>query len=254
MIDHCSFEYGSDETCSARENSNLTFQWSIMMNGVRTHSMGGLQEWSSETIHHCLLGNQNDRNPKAKGIMDFTNNVVYNWGDYPFVAGGNSGGQGWGNVVNNYFIAGSDTKDPNHAITRSNGKYFLYLAGNLIDSNKNGVLDGVNTGIDMISPYSDAKYPERFTFPNDYTLPLVLIKNRMAMAELEQVDSAEDAYYKIMDFSGKSLYHNADGTTKLFHDDIDTEVLSGVQNQTGKLLLHNKESYNEKEKYLTKTL
>ena len=247
MIDHCSFTYGSDEDCSARNTSNLTIQWSIVTNGVRTHSMGGLQEWNSETIHHCLWGNQNDRNPKAKGIVDFTNNVVYNWGEYPFVAGGNSSGQGWGNVVNNYYIAGLDTKNPYRTITRSNGKYFLYLGGNLIDSNKNGVLDGVNTGVDMIAPGTEdgSKYPERFTFPNDYTIPLVLIKNRMNMALLENMDTAEVAYAKVLGFSGASVYRNQDGSTILQHDAIDAQIIDGVRNQTGKILLNNAEDYDE---------
>lgn len=246
MVDHCSFTYGSDEDCSARQSNNLTIQWSIISDGVRTHSMGGLQEWNSETIHHCLWGNQNDRNPKAKGIMDFTNNVVYNWGDYPFVAGGNSGGQGWGNVVNNYFIAGLDTKNPDRTIVRSNGKYFLYLGGNLLDSNKNGVLDGVNTGADMIAPGAESgnDFPDRFTFPNDYTIPLVLIKNRMNMPSLNHIDSAQEAYAKVTEFAGASLYHGKDGTTVLQHDAIDTEILEGVKNQTGKILLNNAESHD----------
>lgn len=244
MIDHCSFSYGSDEVCSARNTSNLTIQWSLMTNGVRTHSMGGLQEWNSETIHHCLLGNQNDRNPKAKGIMDFTNNVLYNWGQYSFVAGGNSAGNAWANIVNNYFIAGLDTVYPEYAVMRSNGKYFLHLAGNLIDSNKNGILDGVNTGIDMIAPVQSASdYLDRTTFGRE--TPLVLVKNRMNMPELEYVDTAEEAYYKVLNFAGSSIYHNQDGSTVLFHDDIDTEIIAGVKNQTGKILLNNAESSNE---------
>lgn len=250
MLDHCSFTYGSDEVCSARNTSNLTIQWSIISNGVRTHSMGGLQEWNSETIHHCLLGNQNDRNPKAKGIMDFTNNVIYNWGEFAYVAGGNSAGNAWGNVINNYFIAGLDTMEPDYAVSRSNGKYFMYLAGNLIDSNKNGILDGVNTGIDMIAPVqSTSDYIDRTTFGSE--TPLVLVKNRMAMPELDYVDTAEEAYYKVLNFSGSALYHNPDGTTTLFHDDIDTEIITGVKEQTGKILLNNSESHNEAGEYFT---
>lgn len=243
MVDHCSFSYGSDEVCSARNTNNLTIQWSLMTNGVRTHSMGGLQEWNSETIHHCLLGNQNDRNPKVKGVMDFTNNVLYNWGEFSYVAGGNSAGNAWGNVVNNYFIAGLDTKYPDYAVVRSNGKYFLHLAGNLIDSNMNGILDGVNTGIDMIAPVqSAADYLDRATFGRE--TPLVLVKNRMDMPILDHIDTAEEAYYKILNFGGASVYHNADGTTELFHDDIDTEILTSVKEQTGKILLNNAESKN----------
>ncbi len=243
MVDHCSFSYGSDEVCSARNTSNLTIQWSFMTNGLRTHSMGGLQEWNSQTIHHSLLGNQNDRNPKVKGIMDFTNNVLYNWGEFPYVAGGNSAGNAWGNVVNNYFIAGLDTIDPDYAVVRSNGKYFIYMAGNLIDSNKNGILDGVNTGLDMIAPLqTESSYLDRTTFGVE--APIVIVKNRMNMPKIEQVDTADEAYYKVLKFGGASIYHNADGSSILSHDDIDTEVIAGVKNQTGKILLNNAEISN----------
>lgn len=258
MIDHCSFAYGSDEVCSARWTNNMTIQWSIVTSGVRTHSMGGLQEWSTASIHHSLWGNQNDRNPKAKGIMDWTNNVLYNWGEYPYVAGGNSGGQGWGNVVNNYYIAGLDTKNPYRTVVRSNGKYMIYMGGNVLDSNQNGVLDGVNTGIDMIGPASsDTKYPERYTFPYDSSLPIVLIKNRMEMKLTDDIplyqsiDTAEEAYSKVLEFAGAAVYHNQDGTTRLGHDVIDTEIIQGVRNQTGKILIDNAESYDAEGNHFT---
>lgn len=238
MIDHCSFSYGSDESMSSRYNSNLTIQWSIIADGVRTHSMGGLQEWSSESMLHCLLANQNDRNPKAKGIMDFVNNVLYNWGADGYVAGGNSGGSCWGNLIGNYFIAGLDTKSPYTPVCRSNGKYMLYSAGNLVDSNKNGMLDGVNTGIDMIRN-DGGNYPERFTFED---LPLVLLMNRMHMSKQDQIDSAEDAYHKVMTYVGASVYGNYDGTTVLSHSDVDGQIINGVIHQTGKILLDNAES------------
>lgn len=227
MIDHCSFTWGSDESMSARENANLTVQWSIIADGFRTHSMGGLHEWNSESVHHTLIANQNDRNLKAKGFLDFTNNVLYNWGEYPYVAGGNSGGEAWGNVVNNYFIAGLDTKQPDIAICRANGKYFLYSAGNLIDSNKNGALDGISTGLGMVDkPNGDTLFTEKLNVPDQSAA--IIMKNRMNMPKLDTIDSAETAYYKVINYSGASLKR----------DRIDQDLIDSVVNQTGKLLLH----------------
>lgn len=230
MIDHCSFEWGSDECMSARWNTNLTIQWSIMADGVRTHSMGGLQEWNSLTTHHCLYANQNDRNPKAKGFTDFENNVLYNWGEYGFVAGGNSGGEGWANIINNYFVAGPDTRSPYKAIFRGNGKYMAYVAGNLIDSNKNGILDGTNTGLDMITgPDSSTKFTERLNVDG---VCVVVMNKRIGFPELSHVDDALTAYNKVMDYAGASLHR----------DQIDKDIIEAVRNQTGKILLHHDET------------
>lgn len=229
MIDHCSYSWGSDESFSARWNSNMTLQWSIIADGVRTHSMGGLQEWNSQTTHHCIFANQNDRNPKAKGFTDFSNNVVYNWGEWPYVAGGNSDTYCWGNVVNNYFVAGLDTKDPYNAISRGNGRYSLFAAGNMIDYNKNGILDGISTGMAMISaPDSSTKYQELLNMPDISSCRI--LTERIPFPETS-MDDAKTAYYKVLDFAGASVAR----------DKTDQEFMEAVRNQTGHILLHQDE-------------
>ncbi|WJH32885.1 hypothetical protein N6H14_21845 [Paenibacillus sp. CC-CFT747] len=177
MIDHSSFSWGSDEVLSIKskdydhpKSKNISVQWSIISEGLLTHSMGGLIEMNTITMHHNLYAHNNDRNPKTKGQIDFVNNIIYNWGSFPYVAGGESGTKSFGNVVGNTFIAGINSANPDYAVVRGNENYKVYLADNRIDSNRNGVLDGTDTGTGMIEPERPSVVvPERFEYPPVHT-------------------------------------------------------------------------------------
>lgn len=209
IVDHCSFSGGNDEVLSIQDCQNVTVQWSIVAESPRPHSMGGLIQGNTITMHHNLYAHNNDRNPKAKGIIDFVNNVVYNWGDYPFVAGGDSGAISKGNVVGNYFIAGKDSKNPQYAITRGNANYNLFLSKNYIDSDRDGTLNGKDTGVDMIQKDTPCTLvDERFAYP------------------LVNTESALDAYNHTIDKVGASINR----------DSVDKRIIGTVTNQTGKIL------------------
>ncbi len=164
IFDHISASWGRDENFSITSCSNITIQNSIIGEGLLNHSMGGLIEWNDGiSIHHSLYTSNNDRNPKTKGILDFVNNVVFNWGAFSYVAG-DSAGLSYGNVVNNYFIAGPSSSELHDPISRGNRNYSMYLDGNYYDGNLNGVLDG--------QPFTQADVddeltyvPERFDYP-----------------------------------------------------------------------------------------
>lgn len=213
IIDHCSFSWGGDEDLSIMDSQNVTVQWSFIAESVRPHSMGGLIQYDTISLHHNLYAHNNDRNPKVKGNPDFVNNVVYNWGDYPYVAGGDSGAITHANVIGNYFIAGFNSKNPQYAITRGNDNFKLYLKDNYIDSNwtadGNNILDGSDTGTDMIQKDTPcALMDQRFDYPAINT------------------DSAPDAYTKVLDYGGASLHR----------DTADEELVNSVKNQTGKII------------------
>ncbi|WP_284645968.1 OmpL47-type beta-barrel domain-containing protein [Paenibacillus silviterrae] len=218
IIDHSSFSWGTDEVLSIKsknyenpKSKNITVQWSIISEGLLTHSMGGLIEMNTISMHHNLYAHNNDRNPKTKGQIDFVNNIVYNWGGYPYVAGGESGTQGYGNVVGNYFIAGLNSADPQYAVVRGNENYRLYLANNRIDSNKNGVLDGADTGIGMMEAERPSLIvPERFEYPPVHT------------------QEPEVAYGHILGYSGSSIARDA----------VDERVVDSVRKQTGVIIGH----------------
>lgn len=218
MIDHCSYSWAGDEILSIKskkyedqKSKNITVQWSVMSEGLLTHSMGGLVEMNTISMHHNLYAHNNDRNPKTKGVMDFVNNIVYNWGDYPYVAGGESGTKGYGNVIGNYFIAGINSKNPEYAVVRGNENYNVYLHDNRIDSNKNGKLDGTDTGAGMVEESRPANIvPDRFEYPPVHT------------------QAPEEAYEDILDYAGASVAR----------DQVDVRVTDGVRNQTGAIIGH----------------
>jgi autotransporter-associated beta strand protein len=207
IFDHMSVSWGRDENFSITSSTNVTIQNSIIAEGLLNHSMGGLIEWNEGmSIHHSLYISNNDRNPKTKGILDFTNNVVFNWGSFAYVAG-DSAGLSYGNVVNNYFVAGPESSELHDPISRGNRNYSMFLDGNFYDGNLNGVLDGTlftEEDVDDELTYVD----QRFDYP------------------LVNADTAERAYEKVLNNVGASLSR----------DSVDSRLINSVVTQTGMLI------------------
>lgn len=95
MIDHCSFSWSVDENISSwSAATDWTMQWCITSEALRnaghsegTHSMGlliGSAGAGRISLHHNLLAHNKDRNPRIKtsGVVDFVNNVIYNFGEF----------------------------------------------------------------------------------------------------------------------------------------------------------------------------
>jgi hypothetical protein len=94
IFDHVSVSWGRDETFSISGTaSNITIQNTIIAQGLETHSCGGLiQTGGGVSLFRNLYIDNKTRNPKVKGVNDFTNNVVYNWGGGGgYIAGDSSG-------------------------------------------------------------------------------------------------------------------------------------------------------------------
>ena len=123
IFDHVSATWGRDETFSiSGEVYNVTVQDSIIGQGLETHSCGGLMQTDhGVSLFRNLYIDNKTRNPKVKGMNDFQNNVVYNWGGGGGYIAGDSDGQSNANIINNYFISGPSTSVT--AFTRGNANF-----------------------------------------------------------------------------------------------------------------------------------
>ncbi len=158
MFDHLSVAWGLDENFSVNwdgkgtEPTNITIQNSIIGQGIMTHSAGGLiQTIGGVSILNNLYIDNVTRNPKVKGLNQFINNVVYNWGGSDgYILGGDSEGPSWGWLEGNYFISGPNSGSS--PFTRANSNFQVYHQGNYIDNNKDGSLNGVVAVNDNYGP------------------------------------------------------------------------------------------------------
>lgn len=148
IFDHLSVLWGLDENFSVswdNKNSrpaNITIQNSIIGQGLQSHSCGGLiQTIGGVTLYRNLYIENKTRNPKVKGLNQFVNNVVYNWGNGGCYIMSDSEGDSWADIENNYFVKGpwNNSTDP---FVRGIKTFRYYGAGNYYDSDKDGVLNG----------------------------------------------------------------------------------------------------------------
>lgn len=189
IFDHMTFTWGTDEVFSINWDGkgsspdNITIQNCIIGQGLHrhNHSAGGLMQPSDGKI--SIIGNlyisNKTRNPKVKGINEFVNNVVYNWGNYgntyghaesgdAYIMGGDSAGISEVNIINNYFMGGPYTSGSvTTPFNRGNSNFYLYGSGNYFDNNKNGLLDGALVPEDLNGyPTGDALSMQ--SVPYDY--------------------------------------------------------------------------------------
>ena len=188
MFDHVSASWGRDETFSLSGTpSNITLQDSIIGQGLLIHSAGGLvQTDGGVSIFRCLYIDNYMRNPKVKGVNDYQNNVVYNWGSGGgYIPAGDSAGLSFVNVIGNAFIAGPTT--PNGSPFKTGNQNFRIFHGeNVQDLNRNGVADG--------TVVTDASFPtlKIVATPFNYPAPATLL-------------TAAEAYAHVLAHAGASL-------------------------------------------------
>lgn len=144
IFDHVSVSWGLDEnfSISGKDPQNITIQNSIIGQGLLPHSCGGLiQTKGGVTIYRSLYIDNHTRNPKVKGLNQFVNNVIYNWGKGGgYILGGESEGRTDAMICNNYFIAGPSTGVA--PFTRGNENFHVFAKNNFFDKNINSKLDG----------------------------------------------------------------------------------------------------------------
>ena len=148
IVDHCSVELapwnnfgGSSDNADYRV-TGITVQNSLIANpigqqfGAHIESIDGTWAW-----YYNAFVNTHNRNPLDKINDIFVNNILYN-----FEAGytTHTSAKFKHDIVNNYFVYGPEGKNEWFQVDKNQS---IYANGNLIDKNRDGVLNGGSTSI-----------------------------------------------------------------------------------------------------------
>ncbi|MFD2033737.1 pectate lyase [Belliella marina] len=233
IIDHCSMSWSTDETASFYGNENFTMQWCILSESLTLsvhekgkHGYGGIWGGKNASFHHNLLAHHDNRNPRfdhpgvynatnsvenLRGVVDFRNNVIYNWGtDAAY-----GGEAGTFNLVNNFFKPGPASKNKsmflnaykqasNSAPVYGYGKFFV--EGNKLDGRDDISADNW-LGVVAKQGSATDKANMKLDSPLDF-------------GTYGFVHNAVQAYEKVLEFGGASYKR----------DLVDLRVLADVKN------------------------
>jgi hypothetical protein len=188
IVDHVSIEWGRWDCIGFTESKDVTLQYCLIGQGIDPQRFGCLCESDNVTFSHNLWIDNQSRNPKSKGTVQYINNVVYNWGVQGYV-GGHSGAPHNADVIGNYFISGPSSSgtfageftDTDH----------IYQSDNYADIDRDGQLNG--------KPALPADFPKATIVPAPTMTSPVPVT----------VDSASDAYHKVVGDAGDALHRDA---------------------------------------------
>jgi hypothetical protein len=235
IIDHCSMSWSTDEVFSIYAGDSTTLQWNIISeplnysyhfetgdSNYERHGYGAIWGGAHLSAHHNLFAHCNSRNPRFDGIrnapaemVDYVNNVIYNWGGNNIYAG--EGGDY--NLINNFFKYGPETKinskyqivNPNNKLPKIPfGKF--YVVGNFIDGAKD-VTKNNYLGVRMGNNGTEQDKKEAIIHSPHPSIAI-------------QIQSAEDAYESVLSKSGASFKR----------DTLDERIIQEVINRTGKFI------------------
>lgn len=141
ILDHCSMTWAVDEVLSTFGASNITVQWSIIAEGLSRsfhpkgeHSKGSILDGKGGfSLHHNIYAHNAARNARVNNIvLDFRNNIVYNWG---YRGGYTTEGPGFINYINNYFKAGPSTRKSvrTYVFEPGDDAPRIFLEGNVLE-------------------------------------------------------------------------------------------------------------------------
>ncbi len=233
ILDHCSMSWSIDETASYYDNENFTMQWCILSeslyNSAHTkgkHGYGGIWGGMSASFHHNLLAHHTSRNPRFCGaryhestwkteLVDFRNNVIYNWGYNSSYAGEH----GKINIVANYYKPGPATKKNVRsrileawASEDKNGIHDygrFYIADNFVCENELVTQDNWK-GIDAKNYVENDGIDEKPTGSVlDSILFVIRVKEAYPSGMITKTQTARETFDSVLKNAGASLKRDA---------------------------------------------
>mgnify|MGYP002408945708 FL=1 len=234
IVDHCSISWSIDECLSVYGGENLTIQWCIASESLRTaghgkgkHGYGGNWGGTNVSYHHNLLAHHESRVPRLgprpktqeNEYMDMRNNVFYNW-----AGNGCYGGEGMNvNIVNNYYKPGPATpqnKSVRYRIAGIGVRTYAYchnedgtpnvwypmmhkwgtffVEGNVLDGNAEATADNWTKG--MYEQIDNSKCDDTFTEEVKASMHL---SAPLATGQIT-THSAQQAFDLVVDYAGCS--------------------------------------------------
>jgi hypothetical protein len=240
IIDHCSLSWGIEETTHFSSAKNFTVQWCIVSEGLyssihKKGDRGYAAQWGGQyaSYHHNLLAHNQSRSPRINGansndvyaLVDYRNNVNYNWGSSGACYGGEwevGGGKGYAhtNFVNSYNQPGPGTASswyfaaPSYARSgvTPDGYGAWYFNGNTMKGSESITNDnwlGVNT--------SDVGGKANIYSSSEFVMSDGTLENYDAYTE-----TAGDAYQSVM---------SRVGATYPARDGIDSRIIAEMKGE-----------------------
>jgi len=249
IIDHCSLSWSVDEVGSFYDIKNFTLQWCILSEALYhsvhpkgDHGYGGIWGGDMASFHHNLLADNTSRNPRfcgsrytgkpAQEMVDFRNNVIYNWGNLNSVYGGEGGNY---NMVNNYYKPGpatpgnlivSSASNKRNRILNYTSYYYssdaavypdtlwggkFYINGNYVEGYPDVTADNWTKGV------------QKDGYPHAAELIATVKQDHPFPYEYIRTQTAEKAYKSVLDSAGAILPKR---------DVIDTRIINEAKNGT----------------------
>lgn len=231
IIDHCSLSWANEETGSYYDIDNVTVQWCIFSEGLYDagHSKGNrgygpVMGGKNASYHHNLITNQWSRSPRFSGsvsndlhaLIDFRNNVIYNWGKNTGAIYGAEvrllNGSARVNYVNNYLKPGPATRQklfvrPSYGAV---GAGRFYVTGNIMEGDEKITADN------WLGVTVEEEVPEAFR-------AAVKSNTVFPIKEALPVRSAEEAYAEVLEKVGATIPQR---------DAVDTRIISETRTGT----------------------
>ena len=233
IADHISATWSVDECLSPTHFESVSVQWCLIGEAMNksvhvkgAHGYGSLIKYTDKmvTFHHNLYAHNMSRNPRPGSSvkLDFVNNVVYDWGGFCGYNGDDTseelavGGLYFTNVINyvsNCFVTGPNTGTSHQSLAFDSGvtnalQCWIFQSGNYMDSNRNSVLDGSDTGWGM------------------FTGIFTQLGSRYAPLPQINADNPTTAYERVLAFVGASQSRDA----------ADDRVIRTVRKHNGSMI------------------